>query len=142
MNTITNHIKIPAVLSDMSSIFSQHGFSSYLVGGAVRDMIMGKEPHDYDVATDANPLEVMKLFRRVIPTGIDHGTVTVHIGGYEIETTTFRTESGYSDGRHPDSVKYASTIEEDLSRRDFTMNAIAVSLATGELVDPFHGQKD
>ena len=142
MNTITNRIKIPAVLSDMSSIFSQNGFSAYLVGGAVRDMIMGKEPHDYDVATDATPQEVMKLFRRVIPTGIDHGTVTVHFSGFEIETTTFRTESGYSDGRHPDSVNYASTIEEDLSRRDFTMNAIAVNLADGTVTDPFGGRAD
>src|SRR5574344_1757434 len=142
MNTITNRIKIPAVLSDMSSIFSQNGFSAYLVGGAVRDMIMGKEPHDYDVATDATPQEVMKLFRRVIPTGIDHGTVTVHFSGFEIETTTFRTEAGYSDGRHPDSINYAATIEEDLARRDFTMNAIAASLEDGIITDPYGGQDD
>jgi tRNA nucleotidyltransferase (CCA-adding enzyme) len=142
MNSITKAVKIPPVLTRMHEIFAQGGFEAYLVGGAVRDMIMGLTPHDYDVATNASPHDVMKLFRRVIPTGIDHGTVTVHLMGYEIETTTYRTESGYSDGRHPDSVKYAATIEEDLSRRDFTMNAVAVNLADGSIVDPFHGRDD
>ena len=142
MDSITKTIKIPPVLTRMHEIFAQGGFESYLVGGAVRDMIMGLTPHDYDVATNASPHDVMKLFRRVIPTGIDHGTVTVHLMGYEIETTTYRTESGYSDGRHPDSVNYAATIEEDLSRRDFTMNAVAVNLADGRVVDPFHGRED
>jgi len=126
----------------MHELFAAAGFRSYLVGGAVRDMIMGKTPHDYDVATDAAPQDVMKIFNRVIPTGIEHGTVTVLLMGYSIETTTFRTESGYSDGRHPDSVSYAATIEEDLSRRDFTMNAIAVNLADGMIVDPFNGRDD
>ncbi|HAH61753.1 MAG TPA: polynucleotide adenylyltransferase [Treponema sp.] len=142
MNSTTKAVKIPAVLKKMHDIFASAGFQSYLVGGAVRDMIMGKEPHDYDVATDAGPQDVMKLFNRVIPTGIEHGTVTVLLMGYSIETTTFRTESGYSDGRHPDSVRYAATIEEDLSRRDFTMNAIAVNLSDGVIVDPFHGRGD
>lgn len=137
-----NQIKIPPVLGKMNEIFSKAGFKAYLVGGAVRDMLMGKEPHDYDVATNASPKQVISLFHSVIPTGIDHGTVTVHLMGYEIETTTFRTESGYSDGRHPDSVAYAATIEEDLSRRDFTMNAVAANLADGSILDPFHGQED
>ena len=97
---------------------------------------------DWDVATDAPPESVMRLFRRVIPTGIAHGTVTIHHKGAMIECTTFRTETGYSDGRRPDSVAYAATIEEDLSRRDFTMNAIAVSLPDGEVVDPFNGRGD
>ena len=79
---------------------------------------------------------------KVIPTGIAHGTVTIHIFGMQLETTTFRTEADYSDGRHPDKVEYARTIEEDLSRRDFTMNAIAADLADGKLIDPFDGQKD
>ncbi|MCK9169208.1 MAG: HD domain-containing protein [Treponema sp.] len=142
MNSITKAVKIPLVLKKMHEILASGGFKSYLVGGAVRDMIMGKKPHDYDVATDASPRNVMKLFSRVIPTGIEHGTVTVLLMGYSIEITTFRTESGYSDGRHPDSIKYAATIEEDLSRRDFTMNAIAVDLAEGSIIDPFSGRSD
>jgi len=135
-------IKIPADLQKVNDLFSSHGFKAYLVGGAVRDTILGKEMHDWDLATDATPEQVMEIFHHVIPTGIAHGTVTIHIFGHEIETTTFRTESDYSDGRHPDSVSYAKTIEADLSRRDFTMNAIAADLATGELVDPFGGQTD
>lgn len=137
-----DYIKIPSVLKKMYEIFNKSGFQAYLVGGAVRDMMMGIPPHDYDVATNASPQQVMMIFNRVIPTGITHGTVTVHLLGYEIETTTFRTETGYSDGRHPDHVEYAGTIEDDLSRRDFTMNAIAVNLADGSIVDPFGGRKD
>lgn len=135
-------ITVPDNLLKTGRIFSDHGFKAYLVGGAVRDMLMNKEAHDYDIATNATPQEVMGIFRRVIPTGIAHGTVTIHIFGEEYETTTFRTESDYSDGRHPDKVEYAATIEEDLSRRDFTMNAIAVDLSTLEIVDPFDGRND
>ena len=101
-----NHIKIPDILKKMNEIFVQHGYKAYLVGGAVRDMLMGKEPHDWDVTTDATPEQVMSIFRKVIPTGIAHGTVTVHFMKNEIEVTTFRTESDYSDGRHPDKVEY------------------------------------
>jgi len=123
-------------------VLGAQGWRAYLVGGAVRDMIRGKQPEDWDVATDAKPEEVMHLFRRVIPTGIKHGTVTVIFKGHHIETTTFRTESEYSNARHPDSVSYVATIEEDLSRRDFTMNAMAADLRTGTIVDPFGGEKD
>ena len=137
-----NKIKIPDELKKMNEIFSQNGFEAYLVGGAVRDMLLGKKADDWDVTTNAKPEEVMKIFRRVIPTGIDHGTVTVHFLGQEIEVTTFRTESDYSDGRHPDKVEYAGHIEEDLSRRDFTMNAIAASLEDGHIVDPYGGAED
>ena len=137
-----NCIKIHSDLRKVGKIFSEHGFKAYLVGGAVRDAIMKKEESDWDLATDATPEQVKAIFRRVIPTGIAHGTVTIHIFGREIETTTFRTESDYSDGRHPDKVEYAATIEEDLSRRDFTMNAIAASLENGELIDPFGGIAD
>ncbi len=105
-------------------------------------MIRSKDASDWDIATDASPGDVMKMFHRVIPTGIDHGTVTVHFMGKEIEVTTFRTESSYSDGRHPDEVAYAATIEEDLSRRDFTMNAVALDLNTGSIIDPFDGRTD
>lgn len=137
-----NQIKIPSELQKVNDIFSQNGFKAYLVGGAVRDTVLGKGINDWDIATNATPEQVMGMFRKVIPTGIAHGTVTIHIFGHEIEATTFRTEADYSDGRHPDSVSYAATIEEDLSRRDFTMNAIAADLADGHLVDPFDGQKD
>ena len=137
-----NHIKIPDILKKMNEIFAQHGYKAYLVGGAVRDMLMGKEPDDWDVTTDATPEQVMSIFRKVIPTGIAHGTVTVHFMKNEIEVTTFRTESDYSDGRHPDKVEYTGNIEEDLSRRDFTINAIASYLGDGTITDPFHGRDD
>ncbi len=136
------HMFIPLILQKMNSFFKREGFEAYLVGGAVRDMIRGKEASDWDIATNASPHDVMRIFNKVIPTGIDHGTVTVHFMGKEVEVTTYRTESVYSDGRHPDAVSYAATIEEDLSRRDFTMNAIALDLSTGTVVDPFGGLTD
>ena len=126
----------------MNSFFEHAGFEAYLVGGAVRDMLMSKPASDWDVATNATPQQVMSIFKKVIPTGIEHGTVTVIFQGEHIEVTTFRTEKDYSDGRHPDKVEYAATIEEDLSRRDFTMNAIAVNLSDGSIVDPFGGKDD
>lgn len=135
-------IRIPEKLKEFNAVFEKAGFSAYLVGGAVRDIFLNKEASDWDVATNATPQDVMNLFSFVVPTGFEHGTVTVHFKKEEIEVTTFRTESGYSDGRHPDKINYAATIEEDLSRRDFTMNAIAVNLKDGTVVDPFGGQKD
>ena len=142
MNQMIKKIKLPDLLIEFGGIFSKAGFKAYLVGGAVRDMLMKVPPHDWDIATNATPQDVIKLFKFVVPTGIEHGTVTVHFKGTEIEVTTFRTEAGYSDGRHPDSINYAATIEEDLARRDFTMNAIAASLEDGQLVDPYGGQED
>ena len=139
---MTKKIKLPELLKEFGKVFSDAGFKAYLVGGAVRDMIMKVQPHDWDVATNATPQDVISLFKFVVPTGIEHGTVTVHFKGKEIEVTTFRTEAGYSDGRHPDSINYAATIEEDLARRDFTMNAIAASLEDGLVVDPYGGQDD
>ena len=139
---MSRRLKVPEILSKMNAVFRSHSREAYLVGGAVRDMLLGKEAADWDIATNASPEEVCAMFRRVIPTGIAHGTVTVHFMQHEIETTTYRTESAYSDGRHPDSVIFAPTIEEDLSRRDFTMNSLALSLETGEIVDPFGGQND
>ena len=135
-------IKIPSILGKLNEIFEQNGYKAYLVGGAVRDTLMGKEAHDWDVTTNAKPEDVMRIFHKVIPTGIAHGTVTVHFMKNEIEVTTFRTESDYSDGRHPDKVEYTGNIEEDLSRRDFTINAIAASLKDGKLTDPFNGKQD
>ncbi|MCL2214240.1 MAG: HD domain-containing protein [Treponema sp.] len=137
---------IHPVLKEIASFFNNSGKEIYLVGGAVRDMLMGKKIHDWDLATNALPEEVTEIMKRsggkVIPTGIKHGTVTVFYKRKSAEITTFRTESGYSDGRRPDQVTYAADIEEDLSRRDFTMNAIALCLPGGEAVDPFNGKKD
>ncbi|MBQ3670896.1 MAG: HD domain-containing protein [Treponema sp.] len=135
-------IKIPYELKKMNDIFESNGFEAFLVGGAVRDMILGKNASDWDVATNAHPTDVQRIFHKVIPTGIAHGTVTVHLFGKEIEVTTYRCDHNYSDGRHPDSVTFAASIEDDLSRRDFTMNAIAASLKDGRIVDPFDGKGD
>ena len=137
---------IHPILKEIASIFTNNGKEIYLVGGAVRDMLLGKKIHDWDLTTNALPEEVTEIIRRaggkVIPTGIKHGTVTVLYKNQSAEITTFRTESDYIDGRRPDKVSYAASIEEDLSRRDFTMNAIALRLPAGEIVDPFGGEKD
>ena len=137
-----DRIPVPQQLKELSRFFTHNGYSVYLVGGAVRDIFLGKKPVDWDVATDAKPEDVSRIFQRVIPTGIEHGTVTIPFHGKMIECTTFRTEQGYSDGRRPDAIDYAATIEEDLSRRDFTMNSIAVSLPEGKITDPFGGRDD
>ncbi|GHV71320.1 HDIG domain-containing protein [Spirochaetia bacterium] len=133
---------IHPLLRDIAGVFIRGGKKVYLVGGAVRDLLRGKKPQDWDLATDARPEEVISFFSRVIPTGIKHGTVTVLFKGHSFEVTTFRTESDYRDGRRPEKVSYAAAIEEDLSRRDFTMNAAALSLPEGILCDPFDGEGD
>ena len=119
------------------------GHAAYAVGGCVRDSLLGLDPHDWDLCTSARPEQVMALFgeEKCIPTGLQHGTVTVKQGGRLYETTTFRTEGAYSDGRHPDAVCFVPDVREDLARRDFTINAMAYNEAEG-LVDPFGGQKD
>jgi putative nucleotidyltransferase with HDIG domain len=130
------------ILKEVAAVFARRGKQVYLVGGAVRDLLRDNDAHDWDLATDARPEEVMGFFHRVIPTGIKHGTVTIHFKGYFLEVTTFRTESEYLDGRRPEKVEYTASIEEDLSRRDLTMNAIAMELPGGRLIDPFHGAED
>lgn len=112
------------------------GHEAYWVGGCVRDEILGRAIHDMDLTTSAEPEQVLALFPHVIPTGIQHGTVTVMQGGHAFEVTTFRTESGYADHRRPTEVAFVKDIREDLMRRDFTMNAIAMA-EHGERVDPF-----
>ncbi|MFP3043863.1 HD domain-containing protein [Treponema primitia] len=136
------NVVIHPILKEVAAVFTRVGKQVFLVGGAVRDLFLGKEAQDWDLATNARPEEVTALFRRVIPTGIKHGTVTIRYKGYSMEVTTFRTESTYSDGRRPDHIEYAATIEEDLSRRDLTMNAMALALPGGERVDPFRGYDD
>ncbi|TVX92919.1 CCA tRNA nucleotidyltransferase [Paenibacillus agilis] len=126
---------------DVLRMLDQHGHQAYMVGGCVRDTILGRPIHDIDIATSAEPDQVCEMFERVIPTGLQHGTVTVvtKYGNYEV--TTFRREGGYVDNRRPESVEFITDVTEDLRRRDFTMNAMAVD-ADGTLLDPFAGQVD
>jgi putative nucleotidyltransferase with HDIG domain len=141
-------MKIHPVLQEVAALFTARQRELCLVGGAVRDMLLGKKAHDWDLATNAKPEEVISIFKEskpqglVIPTGIKHGTLTVHFKHLQMEITSYRTEADYSDGRRPDAVRYAATIQEDLSRRDFCMNAIALRLPDGEMVDPFGGEAD
>lgn len=119
------------------------GHAAYVVGGCVRDSLLGLTPHDWDLCTSALPQQVMELFgaQRCIPTGLQHGTVTVKQSGALYEITTFRTEGTYTDGRHPDEVHFVPDVREDLARRDLTINAMAYNEKEG-LVDPFGGQAD
>ena len=117
------------------------GYTAYIAGGAVRDMLMGKTPNDYDIATSAKPEVVCSLFPRCIKTGIRHGTVTVLMNSAAYEVTTYRTESGYTDNRRPDSVVFVTDINDDLMRRDFTVNAMAYHYEKG-IIDPFCGRED
>jgi tRNA nucleotidyltransferase (CCA-adding enzyme) len=135
-------LRIPRVLKRFASNFESSGFQCYLVGGAVRDMLLGRRATDFDIATDALPGDVQRLFRRVIPTGIRHGTVTVLFEGVRFEVTTFRIDQEYKDGRRPDGVTFTPSIEEDLKRRDFTINAIAYDLVADRLLDPHGGRRD
>jgi len=118
------------------------GERAWVVGGCVRDTLRGERVNDWDVATTALPQKVQQTFRRVIPTGIDHGTVTVLVGGEGFEVTTLRGEGAYSDGRRPDNVVFVGNIDQDLARRDFTVNAIAYDPVDGQVVDPFDGLTD
>ena len=120
---------------------AEAGYAAYFVGGCVRDALLGRPVKDIDIATAARPETVMALFPQAIPTGLQHGTVTVPLGEWKYEVTTFRAESDYSDGRHPDAVSFLDDVEGDLERRDFTVNAMAVD-ADGRLVDPFGGRRD
>ena len=135
-------MRIPGAVREFASVFHAAGFQCHLVGGAVRDILLGRAHTDFDVATDARPEQVIPLFRRVIPTGIKHGTVTVHFRGTTFEVTTFRTEADYRDGRRPDSVTFAPSILDDLSRRDFTINAIAYDVSRDRMEDPHDGRGD
>ena len=134
-------IKPPSYVRQVLFTLQSRGYAAYLVGGCVRDMLLGQRPNDWDVCTDALPEQVLALFPGARPTGLRHGTVTVVIGSRQVEVTTFRAEDSYSDHRHPDAVRFVADLTADLSRRDFTMNAIAVS-ADGLFADPFDGIGD
>ncbi len=133
---------VPRNIRDFSQVFRDNGYSLYVVGGAVRDYLLGIENSDWDFCTDATPDQVISMFRSVIPTGIKHGTVTVLFRNECYEVTTFRTEGPYSDRRHPDDVCFVTDLKEDLSRRDFTVNAFAADCSYGRIYDYFDGESD
>src|SRR5271169_3674948 len=135
-------MRVPRTVRDLAHVFKTAGFQCHLVGGAVRDILMGRAHSDFDIATDALPAQVVSLFHKVIPTGIKHGTVTVLFKGMTFEVTTFRTETDYSDGRRPDTFAFQPSIFDDLARRDFTINAMAYDLIANRLNDPHEGEKD
>lgn len=134
-------IQIPRAAEEIIDKLNKHGFEAYVVGGCVRDALMGREPGDWDITTSAKPEQVKAVFGRTIDTGIRHGTVTILRGRTGYEVTTYRIDGEYEDGRHPKSVEFTSDLVEDLKRRDFTMNAMAYNHAAG-LVDVFGGQQD
>ncbi len=133
--------KIPAKIEFVLEKLIQNGFEAYIVGGCVRDMLMGIAPHDFDVTTSATPEQVIEIFEKTVPTGIKHGTVTVLVEKMPVEVTTFRTEGKYIDHRRPEDVKFVTSLKEDLSRRDFTVNAMAYNPKMG-LCDYFGGEED
>lgn len=153
MEPVTLTSSIPAAVRSLCSRLGEAGYRAWIVGGCVRDLLLhdiapdaadGGEPvrNDWDIATDARPEDVQRVFPRVIPTGIQHGTVTVLLHGEGYEVTTLRGESTYTDGRRPDSVYFVDDIKADLARRDFTINAIAYDPKTGQVIDPFDGLTD
>lgn len=123
------------------AVLQKAGFAAYLVGGCVRDLLLDRPVHDWDITTCARPEEVLRLFPHTVPTGLRHGTVTVLLDGASFEVTTFRTEGAYRDGRHPDGVQFVPDLASDLARRDFTINAMAMD-AAGSVTDLFGGQED
>ena len=138
-------INLPEDVQEIMSVIKGYGATSYVVGGCVRDSILGREPHDWDICTPALPGELLVEFEEkgynVIPTGLQHGTITVHLNGNNYEITTFRRDGKYSDGRHPDTVEFTSDLIYDLERRDFTINAMAYNSEEG-LVDSYCGYED
>ena len=134
-------IEIPQDALWVLEKLNEAGYEAYVVGGCVRDSLLGREPHDWDITTDAEPREVKKIFRKTIDTGLKHGTVTVMNHGEGYEVTTYRVDGDYSDHRRPESVSFTKSLEEDLKRRDFTINAMAYSPRDG-LKDFFRGEED
>jgi len=134
--------RVPGTIKRLAERYRAAGHELYIVGGAVRDRLLGKEIADYDFASSATPEETRNLFRRTIPTGEQHGTMTVIFEGHPYEITTFRVDGTYHDHRRPESVRFSRSLKEDLQRRDFTINAIALDPETEEIFDPFGGQED
>lgn len=136
-------IKIPSGANEIIHTLQDKGYEAYLVGGCVRDSILKRTIHDYDITTSATPDEMLEIFKgkRIIETGLQHGTITIVIDGEPYEVTTYRIDGNYSDNRRPDKVTFTKSLEEDLKRRDFTINAMAYNDEVG-LVDPFNGMED
>ena len=134
-------IDLPKNVENIIERLKEHGFEGFAVGGCVRDSLLKKTPKDWDITTDALPVDMKKIFKKTFDTGIAHGTVTVLMDGVGYELTTYRIDGNYSDGRHPDSVSFSKNLSEDLCRRDFTINAMAYSNKKG-IVDLFDGRKD
>ena len=134
-------MRVPADAEQIIEKLNEHGFEAYVVGGCVRDSLLGKEPEDWDITTSAKPEEVKAIFSRTIDTGIQHGTVTVMLNRQGYEVTTYRVDGEYEDGRHPKSVDFTTSLLEDLKRRDFTINAMAYNGREG-MVDAFGGMED
>ena len=134
-------IRLPEDVKRIISILGRAGFEAYVVGGCVRDSLLGRTPDDWDITTSALPEQVKEVFKRTIDTGIKHGTVTVRMNGKSYEVTTYRIDGKYSDGRHPDEVRFSPSLFEDLKRRDFTINAMAYNDASG-VIDLFGAQRD
>lgn len=135
--------RIPKEVAEIGHTLIARGYQAYLVGGALRDLILGRDPHDFDIATDARPQEVASLFPHTVPVGAAFGSVLVEAGALGfVDVTTFRRDLEYIDGRRPIGVEYGASIEDDLARRDFTINALAWEMGRGRLVDPFGGLDD
>lgn len=134
-------IKLPKHVKYIIETLEQNGYEAYAVGGCVRDSILGREPNDWDITTSADPYEVKKLFSHTIDTGLQHGTVTIMLEHVGYEVTTYRIDGDYEDSRHPKEVTFTKSLEEDLKRRDFTVNAMAYNDRDG-LIDLFHGMDD
>ena len=134
-------IRIPEQVSTILAKLQESGYEAYIVGGCVRDALLGREPNDWDITTSALPMDVKRIFVKTVDTGLQHGTVTVLAGGKGYEVTTYRVDGVYEDGRHPKTVTFTPSLREDLQRRDFTINAMAYR-EPGVLVDLFGGQKD
>ncbi len=135
------NFRIPIKVNDIIEELMKHGFEAYAVGGCVRDMVLKREPEDWDITTSATPIEVKKIFRRTVDTGIQHGTVTVLVDKDHYEVTTYRLDGEYEDNRHPKEVSFTSSLKEDLKRRDFTINAMAYNEKEG-FIDLFGGMED
>ena len=141
--TFSHLIKGQAI--EVCRVLQEHNYQSFIVGGCVRDLLLNKTPKDWDICTSASPQKVVELFKKTIPTGLQHGTVTVCIGeGIEnhFEVTTFRIEGEYTDGRRPEEVFFVTEVEQDLARRDLTINAMAYDPINNKMVDPYNGLED
>ncbi|GBR76319.1 hypothetical protein NO2_0887 [Candidatus Termititenax persephonae] len=133
---------LPTNVKDIAATLAEKGFACFVVGGALRDILRGFSAKDIDLTTDALPEQIEEIFPDSLPTGKAYGTITIRVGGGHFQITTFRRETGYSDSRHPDAIEYTKDIREDVARRDFTINALAYSPLTNELIDEFNGLED